>query len=79
MDQRNIMLIHTHRYMVSWKADGTRYLMLINGKNQTYMFDRDNTVFKIRNLTFLHRKDFSRHLENTLLDGVSAWPPLLNE
>ena len=45
--------------------------MLINGRNKIYMFDRDNSVFKIPNLTFLHRKDFGRHLENTLLDGVS--------
>lgn len=57
--------------MVSWKADGTRYMMLIDGPNGIFFVDRDNAVFQVERLTFLHRKDERRHLSNTLLDGVS--------
>lgn len=45
--------------------------MLINGKNEVFMVDRDNSVFHIANLEFPFRKDPSIHLANTLLDGVS--------
>jgi len=30
---------------------------------------RDNCIFKVSGLTFLHRKNKSRHISNTLLDG----------
>lgn len=45
--------------------------MLINGKNEVFMIDRDNSVFHIANLEFPFRKDPRVHLSNTLLDGVS--------
>ena len=70
MDQRNISYLYQKAYMVSWKADGTRYLMYINGRGKVYMFDRDNSVFCVHNLTFPYRKDLDRHLESTLIDGV---------
>lgn len=44
--------------------------MYINGENKTYLLDRDNSVFIAKSLKFLHRKDLSQHLNNTLLDGV---------
>ncbi|KAI7799344.1 mRNA-capping enzyme [Triplophysa rosa] len=69
MDRRNIRLLEQNVYKVSWKADGTRYMMLINGKNEVYMIDRDNSVFHIANLEFPFRKDLRLHLSNTLLDG----------
>lgn len=50
--------------------------MLINGKNEVFMIDRDNTIFHIANLEFPFRKDPRIHLSNTLLDGVS-WLPLI--
>jgi len=59
--------------MVSWKADGTRYLMYINGRDQVYMLDRDNSVFRIRNLTFPHRKKLHENLTSTLVDGVGIF------
>jgi mRNA-capping enzyme len=67
--------------MVSWKADGTRYLMYINGRGKVYMFDRDNSVFWVHNLTFPHRKDLDNHLESTLLDGefVVDFDPATNQ
>ncbi|KAK2884298.1 hypothetical protein Q8A67_017935 [Cirrhinus molitorella] len=69
MDRRNIRLVEQNVYKVSWKADGTRYMMLIDGKDEVYMIDRDNSVFQIANLEFPFRKDLRIHLSNTLLDG----------
>lgn len=72
MDVHNIKLLHQKPYRVSWKADGMRYMMLIDGEEEIYFFDRDHNVFKVKGLRFPHRKDIkNRHLQNTLLDGVS--------
>ena len=70
MAHTNFRMLADKRYMVSWKADGTRYLMYINGRDKIYMLDRDNSVFRVRNLFFPHRKDMDKHLMSTLLDGV---------
>ena len=43
--------------------------MAILGKDQVFMIDRDNAVFKISGLQFPNRKDPSTHLTDTLLDG----------
>lgn len=48
-----------------------RYMMLIDGTNEVFMIDRDNSVFHVSNLEFPFRKDLRMHLSNTLLDGVS--------
>ncbi|XP_054871890.1 mRNA-capping enzyme isoform X2 [Amphiprion ocellaris] len=69
MDRQNLRFLEQNPYKVSWKADGTRYMMLINGKNEVYMVDRDNSIFHIANLEFPFRKDPRVHLSNTLLDG----------
>ncbi|KAG8225127.1 hypothetical protein J437_LFUL006150 [Ladona fulva] len=69
MDTKNLSLLREKPYMVSWKADGTRYMMLINGENQVYLVDRDNNVFQVDGLRFPHRKDLKRHLQATLVDG----------
>ncbi|KAF6732248.1 mRNA-capping enzyme [Oryzias melastigma] len=69
MDRQNLNFLSQNPYKVSWKADGTRYMMLINGKDEVYMLDRDNTIFHIANLEFPFRKDPRIHLANTLLDG----------
>ncbi|XP_037837553.1 mRNA-capping enzyme isoform X2 [Kryptolebias marmoratus] len=69
MDRQNLRFLEQNPYKVSWKADGTRYMTLINGKNEVFMIDRDNTVFHIENLEFPFRKDPRVHLSNTLLDG----------
>ncbi|KAH7636958.1 mRNA-capping enzyme [Dermatophagoides farinae] len=55
-------------YMVSWKADGNRYMMLIMDSDQMYFFDRDYSIFQIFNLNFLRRNSKER-LTETLLDG----------
>ena len=45
-------------------------MMLIDGKDKTYFIDRDNCVFHVENMTFLHRKIPDKHIDRTLLDGV---------
>ena len=91
MDRNNIENLRDYPYKVSWKADGTRYMMLIDGKDkvwrislqrrhlgscssfyllQIFFVDRDNCVFQVSNLTFLHRKMPHKHISDTLLDGV---------
>jgi len=70
MDMNNLRYLAEKPYMVSWKADGTRYLMLIDGPGQIYFIDRDNCVFVAPGVTFPYRKNFDEHLSNTLVDGV---------
>lgn len=48
-----------------------RYMALVDGPNEVFMVDRDNTVFHIPGLNFRQRKDLKLHLRDTLLDGVS--------
>ncbi|CAH1784913.1 unnamed protein product [Owenia fusiformis] len=69
MDIDNMDFLRTKPYKVSWKADGTRYLMLIDGVDAVYMFDRDNAVFHIPHLIFPKRKNPKQCLSNTLVDG----------
>ncbi len=69
MDRNNIKLLAEKPYRVSWKADGTRYMMFIEKKDEVYFIDRDNSVFKADNLQFFHRKCNNQHLTRTLLDG----------
>jgi mRNA-capping enzyme len=71
MDQTNIFKLKKP-YMVSWKADGTRYMMMILGRDEIYFADRDHCIFKVEGLVFPHPhdKEFRRHLSNTVLDGV---------
>lgn len=69
MDRNNMKLLREKAYRVSWKADGTRYMMFINGKDEVYFIDRDNSVFKVDKLEFFWRGAADQHLTNTLLDG----------
>jgi len=68
MDRRNIEHLNNRPYRVSWKADGTRYLMLILKEGEVYLFDRDNSVFEA-DLTFPRRKSPEEHVFDTLVDG----------
>lgn len=43
--------------------------MYIQGENEIYFIDRDNSVFEIDGLKFFNRKNH-HHLKDTLLDGV---------
>lgn len=64
MTQQNMQFLAEHEYMVSWKADGFRYMMMIDGPGEIYMFDRDHNCFHIPQLRFPHRKDpRGRHIK----------------
>jgi len=69
VDRKNIKLLHIKSYKVSWKADGARYMMLIQEEGEIYFFDRDNSCFKVDDLTFPPPRDPNKQLCNTLLDG----------
>ena len=67
----NMGLLSNMPYKVSWKADGTRYMMLIDGRDRIFFADRDHCIYQVEHFTFLDRKDPNQHLTQTLLDGVS--------
>ncbi|XP_034936399.1 mRNA-capping enzyme-like [Chelonus insularis] len=69
MVQENMVLLHIKPYRVSWKADGTRYMMLIQADNEVFFIDRNNSVFQVSGLKFPHPRDLSRSLKDTLLDS----------
>ncbi|XP_065362989.1 mRNA-capping enzyme [Calliphora vicina] len=69
MDRQNIKRLHEIPYRVSWKADGTRYMMLINKRDEIYFFDRNNSCFQVENLSFVKSSNLNEHLEDTLIDG----------
>lgn len=69
MDRNNLNLLRTKPYRVSWKADGTRYMLLIVGEDHIYFFGRDFQCFRVSPLRFVNRRDLRVHLKNTLLDG----------
>ena len=46
-------------------------MMMILGPLETFLFDRDNSVFAAPGLTFPKRKNLDEHITDTLVDGVS--------
>lgn len=68
MDRTNMNFLAHKPYRVSWKADGTRYMMLIASRDEVYFVDRDNSVFKVHKIQFFVRGG-NDHLNDTLLDG----------
>lgn len=69
MDMKNLELLSKKPYRVSWKADGTRYMMLIKQTNEIYFFDRDNSCFQVSGMRFPCRDDLNTHIYDTLVDG----------
>ncbi|KAL7668311.1 hypothetical protein ACOME3_009017 [Neoechinorhynchus agilis] len=69
MTVKNIETLRHLNYRVSWKVGGTRYLFFIREKNEIYMIDRRNSIFKVKNLTFVTNRGTTDHLRQTLLDG----------
>lgn len=53
-------------------------MMFIQGENEVYFIDRDNSVFEVEGLKFLHRKNLDHHLKDTLLDGVIIFTNHIN-
>uniref|UniRef100_T1JE64 mRNA-capping enzyme n=1 Tax=Strigamia maritima TaxID=126957 RepID=T1JE64_STRMM len=69
MDVGNLDFLKQCPYKVSWKADSTRYMMLIDGENEVYFLDRENCVFHVSNIRFPRRKFVNEHVFGTLVDG----------
>ena len=69
LDRQNIELLSQRPYRVTWKADGTRYLMLILKEEEVYFIDRENIVFITDKFFFPRRKNPDEHICNTLVDG----------
>ena len=47
LDRQNISLLHEKRYWVTWKADGTRYMMLLC-RWGVYLIDRAFNVRRVQ-------------------------------
>lgn len=75
MDINNLQKIQDNHYGISWKADGTRYLMYIQSEKFVYMIDRDNNVFEIPSLKFpqppTEGTNDIKYIYDTLVDGVA--------
>eukprot|EP00041_Stephanoeca_diplocostata_P003909 m.39318 g.39318 ORF g.39318 m.39318 type:complete len:317 (-) comp14706_c0_seq5:826-1776(-) len=46
MDTDRLQYVLSEDYLMSWKADGTRYMLMIADRH-TYLIGRDNTVFHV--------------------------------
>ena len=68
MSRDNIQLL-CDDFVVSWKADGTRYLMVILERDQVYCIGTACDVFLIEGLTFPRANSLDDHFTNVLLDG----------
>ncbi|XP_050072947.1 mRNA-capping enzyme [Anopheles maculipalpis] len=69
MDLHNIRYLTEMPYRVSWKADGTRYMMLILGEDKIYFLDRDNSIFAVKGIRFPMLANANQHVTDTLVDG----------
>lgn len=77
MDEDNIKLLGEKPYRVSWKADGTRYMMFIQGNGEIFFIDRDNSIFQASGISFPHING-RRNINDTLLDGEMVIDTELN-
>ncbi|KAL7668169.1 hypothetical protein ACOME3_008883 [Neoechinorhynchus agilis] len=68
MAVNNIETLRQLSYQESWEADGTRYLFRICERNEIYMIDRRNSIFKVNNLTFVTNRCTTDDVRQTLLD-----------
>uniref|UniRef100_A0A1I7RSI2 mRNA-capping enzyme n=1 Tax=Bursaphelenchus xylophilus TaxID=6326 RepID=A0A1I7RSI2_BURXY len=64
----NLQFLAQARYMVSWKADGVRYLVYIKDDHEVYALDRDENVFLISDMGFVNYKT-NAPLKNCLVDA----------
>uniref|UniRef100_A0A6G1SPD1 mRNA-capping enzyme n=1 Tax=Aceria tosichella TaxID=561515 RepID=A0A6G1SPD1_9ACAR len=69
MDRENIHLLGAHKYRVSWKADGCRYMMYIQDEENIFFLCRNLLLWRVNNLKFPKIDDLHGHLTDTLIDG----------
>ncbi|QCQ67761.1 mRNA capping enzyme [European chub iridovirus] len=65
IDNRNQYMILNDDYRVTWKANGVRYMMYIDGRDRVFVIDRDNVVLKLDDINFMSDKYY---LIDTLVD-----------
>lgn len=69
MDRENIKLLKLHRYRVSWKADGCRYMMYIQDEDNIFLLTRSLQLWRVVGLKFPRVDDTSSHITDTFVDG----------
>ena len=65
----NLERLKEDEYLVSWKADGTRYLLMSLGHKGVFAVGRDNSVFKVQPLHLPRAGRPDEPLDDTLIDG----------
>ena len=66
LTQDNIEFLKKFKYQVTWRADGTRFMMLIQGE-KTYLCSRDYKIYEVFAKFYSNKMCL---LKDTLLDGV---------
>lgn len=73
MDLKNIQLLKTQAYRVSWKADGSRYMMYVEDRDNVFFLTRSLQLWRVQGrLEFpknLDREKISSYFQDTLFDG----------
>lgn len=69
MDLTNLELLKVHRYRVSWKADGCRYMLYIQDEDNIFFLTRSLQLWRVSGLKFPKKEDLNSHITDTLLDG----------
>jgi len=69
MDRENLQLLAANRYMVSWKADGNRYMLYIENEDNIFFLTRSLQLWRVFGLRFPRLNNLDSHLTDTLLDG----------
>lgn len=69
MDLVNLQLLKSHRYRVSWKADGCRYMLYIQDEDNIFFLTRSLQLWRVSGLKFPKKEDLNSHITDTLVDG----------
>lgn len=69
MDRTNIQFLRAHRYRISWKADGCRFMMYIQDEDNIFFLDRNLLLWRVTGLRFPKLDNLRSHITDTLLDG----------
>lgn len=80
LDRKAFQLLRQRYYYATWKADGTRYLMLLT-RDGCYLIDKDKFRFRRVQMRFpcwRDQSDYKLH-HNTLLDGEMVVDTFMDE
>ncbi|CAL4067138.1 unnamed protein product, partial [Meganyctiphanes norvegica] len=70
LNHKNISNLRNYPHKVSWKADGIRYMMLIEGEQKIYLIGGNfDNIFHIPGLEYRQKNDLTQHTIDTLLEG----------